>query len=69
MIPCRCIYKVKKHLALQIGPRFRRYVWHIIMLKCVLVTVRQWLPNPEGKPYIRGHMEIMMYASNTIKQA
>lgn len=50
-------YKLKKQIALQSDPRLRNYVWHRrdIMPKCVLTTVRQWLPNPEGLPYM-GHM-------------
>ena len=50
-------YKRKKQLALQSDPRFRRYVWHRrdIMPNCVLTIVRQWLPNPQGAPYM-GHM-------------
>lgn len=49
-------YSRKKLSALQSDPRFRRYVWHRrdIMPKCVVNTVRQWLPNPVGMPYL-GH--------------
>ena len=50
-------YKRKKQLALQSDPRFRRYVWHRrdIMPNCVLTIVHQWLPKPQGAPYM-GHM-------------
>ena len=62
MTRCRYTYIPKKQLALQSGLIFRRYVWHrrYIMLKCILVTVRQWLPHPEDVPCM-GHMEIIMY--------
>ena len=50
-------YKHKKHLALQRDPRYKHFVWHRreIMPKCVLQTVRHWLPNPDGVPYM-GHL-------------
>ena len=49
-------YKARKQQALGMDPRRHQYVYHRrdLMPDCVLKKVRNWHPNPGGRPYM-GH--------------
>ncbi|KAJ8303652.1 LOW QUALITY PROTEIN: hypothetical protein KUTeg_018762 [Tegillarca granosa] len=48
---------IKKENPINKDPQRKQFVWHKrdIMPLCVLKLVRNWYPNPEGKPYM-GHI-------------
>jgi hypothetical protein len=51
-------YLQRKKAALGLDPNFNMFHWmhrRDIIPNCVLKTVRNWYPNPEGLPYL-GHM-------------